>query len=455
VPAIFVHLSDIHFGQERDEMIHIHTDVKEQLIADATELIRNLPGAAAHGILVTGDIAQAGKSGQYEQAGAWLDALAEAIRCPIFGIQMVPGNHDVDRDKLSVGATHVLDVIRKGGPTEYEKILSNPSDRASLFARFEDYGRFCEGYDCALDSEGRYATNLHVELTPGRSIRFIRMNSALLCTGDETEEEPELMVGTRQFTIPRTIGEEVVVLIHHPLNWFKDSEAALTYLRSRARVLISGHEHNPNVTIDKVEDGSDLMLLAAGATVPFKSDEDYTFTYNVMEFDWDEKTDALAVTIHPRAWNPKRTCFEADKKRLGSEDPRFTLGSPYFRKAAKPAATATAEVTQKIPKHVEHQPVIEMVPAADVNADVKKEAAMPPEVEGYRLVLLRFFRDLTEGERLRILIELDAYTVDSDERMTQAVERKLFDWLVRQGRIRDVERMIRELIENKTDKGIL
>ena len=35
MPAIFVHLSDIHFGQERDERVHIHNDVKEQLIADA------------------------------------------------------------------------------------------------------------------------------------------------------------------------------------------------------------------------------------------------------------------------------------------------------------------------------------------------------------------------------------------------------------------------------------
>lgn len=289
--AIFVHLSDIHFGQERDERIHIHTDVKEQLIQDAARVVRGLPGGAAHGILVTGDIAYSGERPQYTAAGEWLDKLATAVGCEIFRIQMIPGNHDLDRTKSSMGAQHLLDVIRRGGAAEYEKILANDHDRASLFARFEEYGRFCEGYDCALDSEGRYSTNLHVELTPGRAIRFIRLNSSLLCTGDESDEEPELMVGARQFVIPRADGEEMIVLIHHPLNWIKDKDDVATYLRSRARVVISGHEHDPKVHVEQVEANCDLMMLASGATVPFKSDDIYTFTYNVLEFDWDSNAD--------------------------------------------------------------------------------------------------------------------------------------------------------------------
>lgn len=294
MPAIFVHVSDIHFGQERDERIHIHTDVKDQLIADAAEVVRGLPGGIAHGILATGDIAQAGRREQYEQAGEWLDRLAKAIGCEIFRIQMVPGNHDLDRDKLSMEGGHLLDVVKNGGPSDYEKILANETDRAALFARFEAYGRFSEGYDCALDTEGKFATNLHVELAPGRSVRFIRINSALLCTGNETEEVPELMIGARQFPIPRNEGEENVVLIHHPLHWSKDSEDARTYLRSRARVLISGHEHNPKVSIDKVEEGCDLMMLAAGATVPFKN---LSVNNVYVQFDFSERHDGCRQVV--------------------------------------------------------------------------------------------------------------------------------------------------------------
>jgi calcineurin-like phosphoesterase family protein len=448
--ATFVHLSDIHFGQERDERVHIHADVKEQLIVDAAGVIRTLPGGVAQGILVTGDVAFSGEREQYAAAAEWLDRLANAVGCEIFRIQMVPGNHDLDRNKVSMGAQHLLDVIRKGGASEYEKILSNESDRGSLFARFEEYGRFCEGYDCPLDAEGRYSTNMHVELAPSRAIRFVRMNSSLLCTGAESDQEPELMVGARQFTIPRADGEEVVVLIHHPLNWIKDSQDAAKYLRSRARVLISGHEHDPKVQIDNVEDGCDLMMLAAGATVPFKSDETYTFTYNVMEFAWDADVDALAVTIHPRAWNPVRTCFEADTKRLGGKDPKFVLGAPNFRKGTQSGAN-TVHLEETDPQPDGAEPVLEAEPVVEIVAalDAEGEPAMPLEIEGYRLVLLRFFRDLTEGERLRILVELDAVPRGSDEQITQAVERQLLDWLVREGRIAEVERMIGELISNR------
>ncbi len=441
--ATFIHLSDIHFGQERDERVHTHADVKEQLIADAAEVVRALSGGVAHGILVTGDIASSGLQEQYDAAGAWLDSLAQAVGCEIFRIQMVPGNHDVDRGKQSMGAKHLLDVIRQGGATEYESILANDIDRASLFARFEDYGRFCEGYDCALDVEGRYSTNLLVELAPGRAIRFVRMNSSLLCTGSETDEAPELMVGARQFTVPRVEGEEAVVLIHHPLSWCKDNVDAKRYLQNRARVMISGHEHEPRVAVETIEPGSDLLILAAGATVPFKSDEVYTFTYNVIEFDWDAKADALLVTIHPRAWNPTRTRFEADEMRLGGKEPKFVLGSPNFRKRARP--NDAAEPAAGEPPADEAEPVMEVVAASDAQG----EPAMPHDVKGYGLVLLRFFRDLTEGERLRILVELDAVDIGSNERMTQSVERQLLDYLVREGRIGEVERMINELVSSR------
>ena len=136
--AVFVHVSDIHFGQERDDRVYIHGDVKQQLIEDAKEVIESLPGGVAHGILVTGDIAQSGTWTEYECAGKWLDSLAASIGVEIHRVQMVPGNHDLDRTKLSFSGQKILDHIRAGGAKEYEEILNNPQDRAALFARFED-----------------------------------------------------------------------------------------------------------------------------------------------------------------------------------------------------------------------------------------------------------------------------------------------------------------------------
>jgi Predicted phosphohydrolases len=449
--AVFVHVSDIHFGQEKDDRVHIHADVKQQLIADAREVVSEIAGGVAHGILVTGDIAQSGKWSEYEKAGKWLDELAASIGVEIHRVQMVPGNHDLDRSKLSFSGKQILDYIRAGGPEEYEDILNNPTDRAALFARFEDYGRFSFGYNCPLNNEGAFASEMEVTLAPGRAIRFIRLNSALLCHGEERDENPELLIGARQFTIPRTNGVENIVLVHHPLNWYKDQDQVRDYIRSRARVFISGHEHDPKVSVDNVEAGTDVMMLAAGATVPYKSDDIFTFTYNIIEFDWDEEIDGLSVTIHPRAWNPQRTRFEPDHKRLGGKHPRFRLACPFFRNGDGPVSPRTTKpadalaAPQASASSVE--PIIEMAPTASTQGEPQQ---MSPKIEGYETARLRFFRDLFEGERLRILVELDALSENSDEGMSQNLERRLFDMLVRDGKLKDVEKMINELIDERT-----
>lgn len=449
MPAVFVHVSDIHFGQERDHSIHIHNDVKLQLIEDAAEVVTGLPAGVAQGILVTGDIAQSGTWQEYEDASRWLDELAGRIGCQIHRVQMVPGNHDLDRNKLSVGGSALLDYIRAGGQAEYEKVFANPSDRATLLARFEDYGRFSFGYRCALDEEARFATNLRIEVGPDRWIRFVRLNSSLLCTGDEKEEHPELMIGSRQFIIPRKSGEENVVLVHHPLHWCKDAADVREYVHARARVFISGHEHNPKVQVERVADGCDVLMLAAGAAVPYRSNDEYTYTYNIIEFDWDEANDALAVTMHPRTWNRTGKCFEADEDRLGGKNPRFSLGSPNFRKLGPVTSDVGGNAAAEDADETES--VVEEVPAETAGTGTGETPPMPPTADGYELALLRFFRDLLESERLRILVELDAIPSDFDERMTQGVERRLFDWLVGEGRLPDVAAMIEKMISERKD----
>ena len=77
--AVFVHVSDIHFGQEKDDRVQIHGDVKQQLILDAKDIVSKIAGGTAHGILVTGDIAQTGVKAEYDEAAKWLDELAASI----------------------------------------------------------------------------------------------------------------------------------------------------------------------------------------------------------------------------------------------------------------------------------------------------------------------------------------------------------------------------------------
>jgi predicted phosphodiesterase len=440
----FVHLSDIHFGQERDSRIFINDDVKEELIRDVRKVVAALPGGCAAGIIVTGDIAYAGKKEEYSAAAHWLDRVAAAVGCPIYEIQVVPGNHDIDRDEISGGMRLMFGAIATGGADELDKLLKNDRDRETIYDRFKAYREFSEAYNCALDTAGKYATDRRVQLAENRHIRFVRINSALLCSGKE--KELDLLLGARQFVIPRVAGEEVVVLVHHPLNWYKDNEDAQRYVRSRVRVFISGHEHSPNVQVEEVEDGCDVLMLAAGATIPPTSNETYTYTYNIIEFDWDAAADALSVKMHPRAWNPDLTRFDEDVKRLNGKEPHFLLGSPNFR-AAGPMSIPSLAPAEKI-ETPQDDPVLEVVPSAEA-----VEAEAEPPVHGFHMVLFRFFRELNEGERLRLLVELGAVSGDTTESLTQTVERRLLELLVNRGRIAEINATLGSLVAERRMKG--
>ena len=444
--AVFVHVSDIHFGQERGDRVYIHADVKQQLIYDAKDVVSKINGGVASGILVTGDIAQSGKKTEYEDAAKWLDELAKSIGVEINCVQMVPGNHDFDRDKKSNSGDHVLNLIRNEGVEKFEEIMNNSTDRSALFKRFEDYDQFSFAYNCPLNSEGGFASEMKVNLAPGRDLRFIRFNSALLCHGGEVEATPELIIGARQFVIPRDPGIENVVLVHHPLSWYKDEPDVRKYIYSRARVFISGHEHFPKVTVESGSDGGDIMLLAAGATVPFKSSDDYTFTYNVIEFEWDEKIDGLSVTIHPRAWNSRITSFEADARPLDGKTATFRLACPSFRRQIDSSEEGARGPSDSILAEEAVNPQ-ESQPFAPVMG--RDEVAMESMPSGYEIARLRFFRDLFEWERLRILVEFDALSGGGDQKINQGIERRLFDALVRQEKLKEIEAMIDSLIAER------
>lgn len=129
-------LSDIHFGQEKGGDLYINNDVKERLIDDVRELVADLPSGRAAGLIVTGDIAYAGKEDEYTEAGLWLDRVAQAAGCKKTDIQLVPGNHDIDRDEITKATELMLQNITTEGQQALDGFLKSPVDTALLYRRF-------------------------------------------------------------------------------------------------------------------------------------------------------------------------------------------------------------------------------------------------------------------------------------------------------------------------------
>ena len=431
----FVHLSDIHFGQEKGGRIWIHDDVKDRLVDDVKIVAKNLESGHAAGIIVTGDIAYGGRASEYTAAAAWLDKVADAAGCDMTNIQVVPGNHDIDRDEITKLTEMMLDKIVVEGEPALDSFLQSHADRDLLFRRFSAYRPFAEGYRCPLDTNAELAEERVAELACGRALRFIRLNSALACS--KNDEEGRLLLGARQRVLRQRSGEELVVLSHHPLHWFQDSKEALLFIRNRARVFISGHEHNPSVKIKTIEAGSDLMTLAAGATVPSNPDDTFTYCYNFIEFDWDAETDGMLVHVRPRAWVNAKKRFEADDVRLGGRDPRFTLACPNFRNAPRVTDLPTQEAVVDGASDTVTITVLD-----DHGPKVREEAV----VDTYQLLLLRFFRDISPAQRVGILASLGALPPNWKGTLSESFERKAFDGLVKAGRSDELWIELRKLV---------
>jgi metallophosphoesterase superfamily enzyme len=433
-------LSDIHFGQEKDGgLVVTNNDAKRRLLDDAAAEIAKL-ATSATGIIVTGDIAYSAKYEEYLKAGEWLDQLAERVGCNRLDIQMVPGNHDIDRNAITPVVKFHLDAIREHGDKMLDMLLDDHGEREALFERFAAYRDFSSAYGCDLDVGGAYSADVAVAVAPGRILRFVRLNSALICS--RRDDKGKLILGARQRVFDAIDGEEMVVLVHHPLSWLQDSNEAARYFKSRARVIISGHEHFPSLDIKPVEERCDLLMLAAGATAPDDIDEKYTYKYNILAFDWDEATDALAVTINPRTWNPEMKRFERDATFLEGRSDRNVLGSPYFRRGPPPVAPAQSRKDEL--------PLMQPV-ANPVTGSKEADLSMSTDV---RLIRLRFFRDLTEEHRRRILVELEAIPADLTDRLDHTVEQRFFAKLVAQGSLDKLSAAIdAAILEQKKGSG--
>ena len=423
----YIHLSDLHFGQEKGSDLHLHRDVRERLIDDARALAEREPGATVAGVLVTGDVAFSGQEAQYLAAGKWLDRLCKAVGCSVKDVLVVPGNHDVDRDAITAGCEALLENVLEIGEEELERYLQSPLDREVLYGRFKSYRSFAEGYACPIDTERGYTVDRTVEIAPGRFLRLIGVNSALICSRGK-DAPGGLLLGARQRTFPQVGGQELVVLCHHPLDWLRDSAETTRFVRARARVFMSGHTHSPSSSVEPDGVNGDVLFISAGAAVPPVHDICYQFRYNKLVFDWDEEADELTIQIEARAWNADATCFAADCDGIGQTTQR--LKCPNFQSAG--GRQVRRETTRSTGAGGRST-------SSDRPATRSGDQVMAEEDA---LLRLRFFKDLTVMQRAKTLAELGvlpsaAWVVDE---MTHTLARRLLDSVLSAGRSDDLRR---------------
>jgi len=422
----FIHLSDIHFGQEKNGTIHIHEDIRAQLLNDCKHIVEETR-VPPDGILITGDIAYKGIRDEYERAGEWIDQLAQAVGCEVILVRTIPGNHDIDRTKIHHFCKLAHDDVRGKQPGEVdaclEEMLKDEEESNPLLAKIAAYREFAARFGCDFDSVKKPVWLKEYVFPSGNKFVLVGMNSVQV--SDSTDAEGRMILGNNQYVLPEVDNVEYVVLLHHPVEWLKDRSNARPYLM-RARVVMVGHEHE--LRINKIQDEyqRDQLQIFAGATNP--PDQNMEYRYNWLDFSLseDQGNVLLRVNVQPRLWDRTQTKFIPDSARL-SGTPTFDLRCPKYSLTQAPAVATPTSTARR-------------------DGDEEREPMADTDEHNFERLQYLFWTYLKWDERLKALADVDVLPSVPAQPMPQTLERLALETAKRNHKLEPLWNKVMEFV---------
>lgn len=290
----WLHLSDFHVGKDnygqRVLFRHLLKHIQERVAA----------GVGPDIVLITGDIANKGKSDQYEK-------FCEEFYVPLWGllpdavrerIIIIPGNHDVDRSQARAVQTYdvLLRVPEFLDPTE-----QGAFERRTILPRlkaFENNDYTSSGEHWLQSSSGILQREIEIQ---GHKVGIIGLNTAWLACTDQ--DRHKLSAGKSLLEEGLNALEKcalTLVLGHHPLDWLLDTEREpMRALLGRHNALyLHGHCHKDGGRYE-VGAGYPFLTLQAGAA--FQAREDEIWVNGLLWGEVDLATRELSV--EPLQWS--------------------------------------------------------------------------------------------------------------------------------------------------------
>ena len=284
---VILHLSDVHFGCDKSESARA---LRQLALDGITSAILKLePEWRPSIVCLSGDVAYRGKSSEYEEAAKWLEKLLEELSIPPDHVLICAGNHDIDRDKVAYA--------RPADATEADKMLSCPLD-AKYEAPFEGYTGFAQKFGVGELHLGDSASFLIGQRTL-EGISFCSLNSAWFCRGNTDKEQ--LWIGRPILDVLEAHGQVLhtqrlatapptIFLLHHPKDWYHDSEVhargrtnTFDVVASRCHLMLTGHTHGESRRPDR--NGGAAYIMTGGAAY---ADATYTNSFSLIQVHEDK-----------------------------------------------------------------------------------------------------------------------------------------------------------------------
>ena len=277
-----LHFSDIHF--KYPECLDLDTDpntsIRDKLSSDIQDHCSK-DGKSVDAILITGDIAFAGKQEEYEVASNWIDDLCSQTGCRKQNVYVVPGNHDVDR-KAADGV--VVDALRrqlseiKSKPerdSQFYKFLSDTSAGNSILHPMQNYNTFAARYDCGISPENTH-WNQKIKISEDIELNLRGITTTLFSSSKDNIGT--LIVDRRQTSFRQEPGQIYLSMMHHPCDWLIDSDDIKDQLDNHIQIQLFGHKHR-----SRWDSSDNCIRVSAISLHPDRGEAGYEPGYNIMD----------------------------------------------------------------------------------------------------------------------------------------------------------------------------
>ncbi len=341
----WLHLSDLHAcapksAWDGDRVI-------ETLVADLRQLETD-HGLRPDLVFFTGDAAfgEIGTEpektirGQLERFWELLEAVRRVYtpEVAIEDVFMVPGNHDVNRERVGRADTFWLDQQQQLDPV-LEVMKDGGLDWQRFAERLKDYREFLEHrrFDHLLDDPERLIWST-IRRVAGLRVGVAGFNTAWSC-GRDGERGKLWMAGEYQQGVlrRRLKGADVsIALMHHPPDWLVEYETPDfgRGLEQDFQFLVHGHEHR--AWVQSTAEG--YTVVASGACYEHSGSEHNG--YNLVRLDPEGGNGEVWLRRYDSAgggWIPRVIARKTDERGVWRLEPEWLRG---VRAGDKPGSSA-------------------------------------------------------------------------------------------------------------------
>jgi predicted MPP superfamily phosphohydrolase len=314
-----LHISDLHERGEREsEPWRRRRVLGQSWENNLSELLQDGPIDL---VCFTGDVADWGRSGEYELATGFFEDLLKRLALGRERLFVIPGNHDIDRsihhaawEGLREAGPKVDDLALSrwlaGGDAPYgvdetwrEQVLA----RQAAFRAWvrDDLGRI--ELDPTRSPHGNlgYHATLEMRNTP---VHVIGLDTAWLC-GDDTDTghlrlTDEQVMNLATDTEGRPLSGLRLVLMHHPLHELADGPQARRLLAEHADLVLRGHLHETEFSTWTDPD-SHLPQLTAGCLYEGDRADRWPNSCQLLTLHLDAADRLHQIDVRLRSFSPR------------------------------------------------------------------------------------------------------------------------------------------------------